>query len=87
MVEQDGRTYQAGNGMPNTAKKVLRAMVQSGMAKGSIIKGWRFDTNNLVDGEIHPKKEYVEVFDDLIGINPDAILRNGYGQLCFLYQI
>lgn len=87
MIEENGRTYQTGNGTPTTPKKILRALVKDGMCKGFIHKGSAFETNNLLEGEIHPRGEYFGTFEQLSCFNPDVILRNDYGELVFLYQI
>lgn len=91
MIEENGITYQTGNRTPNTAKKVLRAMVRDGMTKGSIVKGYTFGSllnkASVLEGTLDITKEYLQVFESLTMINPDVILRNSYGQLVFLYRI
>lgn len=87
MIEENGRYYQTGNGVPTTPKKILRALVKDGMCEGFIHKGAAYDPDNLVEGQLNPRKEYFGTFKDLSLFNPDVILRNKYGELVFLYQI
>lgn len=87
MIEENGRTYQTGNGTPTTPKKILRALVKDGMCKGFIHKYKEGATKNVVEGYLHPRKEYFGTFEALSLINPDVILRSSSDELVFLYQI
>lgn len=87
MIEENGHTYQTGNGTPTTPKKILRSLCKDGMCKCFIHKGECYEKNNLLEGDLNPRKEYLGSFEILSGFNPDVILRNDYGELIFLYQI
>lgn len=87
MIEVNGRTYQTGNGTPTTAKKILRALCKDGLTKCFIHKGKAYETDNLLEGTIKPNKEYLGSFEELTTMNADAILKNAYDELIFLYQI
>lgn len=87
MIEENGRTYQTGNGTPTTPKKILRALVKDGMCEGFIHKYNEGASKNVLEGHLKPNKEYFGTFKELSLINPNVILRNNYGELVFLYGI
>ncbi len=88
-LEVNGVYFQTGDGRPVTAKRILKALCKGGEVKGEIQKGCAFLScgDKLLGGEIKAKKEYYSTFNELMLMNPDAIMQNSYGQLRFLYSI
>lgn len=87
MIERNGRTYQTGNGIPITPKRILRALCMGGEANGVILKGKQFIHWKVLEGNLRPQKEYYQSFTDLSLVNPDVIMENDRKELCFLYGV
>lgn len=87
MVEYRGNTYQTGNGTPNDARKVLKALVKAGAANGSIAKGELYAEQAVLGGTLRLRKEYFVTFTELGIINADVIVKANDGNPMFFYEI
>lgn len=87
MVEYRGNTYQTGNGTPNDARKVLKALVRAGAVKGSITKGANYGDLDILCGELKKRKVYFATFIELGIINADVIMRAEDSNPMFFYEI
>lgn len=87
MLEYRGNTYQTGNGTPNDARKVLKALVRAGAVKGSISKGANYGDLDILSGELRKRKVYFVTFIELGIINADVIMKAEDGNPMFFYEI